>query len=392
MSRNSIVSLVLAVACAESAAPAGGGPGPGPGPTALVVGADISFLPEIESQGGTYADAGGAQDLLLLMREHGFTAIRLRLWHTPAGPGSTLDQVKAMAARVHAAGMDVLLDIHYSDSWADPGKQTKPAAWDALAPEVLLDSVYRYSRDVVAALVAQGTTPAMVQIGNEISAGLLWPDGRVGGPYDTPAQWDRLVALLDTARAGILAAAGAPPPAIVIHFDNGANNGTCRWFFDHLVARALDFDAIGVSYYPSWHGTLSALQSNLADLGTRFGKDVYVVETAYPWTLDWADTTNNIFGTAAALHPGYPATVDGQGAFVRAVAAAVRGVPGDRRRGVFYWAPEWISVPGAPSAWENATLFDFDGRALASLDALAQATLAITAAPTPAPSAVATQP
>ncbi|KPK81268.1 MAG: hypothetical protein AMS25_07125 [Gemmatimonas sp. SM23_52] len=336
---------------------------------ALVIGGDISFLQEIEDHGGSYSDADGEKDLLLLMSEHGFNVVRLRLWHIPDGSYNTLDRVRDMAARIDAAGMQLFLDIHYSDWWADAGKQTKPAAWDGLAFDALVDSVYRYSYDVVASLRSQGTVPSMVQIGNEIRAGMLWPDGRVGGEYDTPEQWDRLVALLDAGRRGVLDAAPDHPPEIVIHLDNGADNPMCRWFFDHLVERGLDFDVIGVSFYPKWHGTLEELRINLADLTGRYAKDVCVVETAYPWTLAWSDETNNIFGSEADLHEGYPATIAGQSAFLRAVRDIVRNVPGDRGRGIYYWSPEWIAVEGVPSAWENATLFDFSGRALPSMEA-----------------------
>jgi arabinogalactan endo-1,4-beta-galactosidase len=198
---------------------------------------------------------------------------------------------------------------------------------------------------------------------------MLWPDGRVGGVYDTPEQWGRLVALLEAARRGALDAAPDQPPDIAVHYNDGGNNAACRWFFDHLVERELDFDVIGLSFYPKWHGTLDELRQNLADLATRYDKPVYVVETAYPWTLAWADQTNNIFGTEADLHDGYPATVAGQSAFLRALRDIVQNVPGDRDRAVYYWSPEWIAVEGVPSAFENATLFDFDGKMLSSMEA-----------------------
>jgi arabinogalactan endo-1,4-beta-galactosidase len=342
---------------------------PQPAGRGFIIGGDVSFLPEIEDHGGSYSDDGGRKDLLLLMREHGFNTIRLKLWHTPAAPYNTLDRVLTMARRTDAAGMRLLLDIHYSDDWADPQKQIKPRAWDGLPFEALTDSVYRYSHDVIAALRAQGTPPFMVQIGNEIRPGMLWPDGRVDGAWDTPEQWGRLAALLRAGRQGVLDATPDGPPLILIHFDNGAKNEMCRAFFDHLLEQDVAFDAIGVSFYPKWHGTLLELRQNLADLATRYGKDVYVVETAYPWTFDRADEAGNILGTEADLHAGYPPTVEGQSAFLREVRSAVESVPGGRGRGIVYWAPEWVAVEGVASAWENAALFDFRGRALPSLDA-----------------------
>ncbi len=357
-----LVLFALQASCAESSAPQAETP-------EFMIGGDISFLPEIEDQGGTYSDADGDKDLLLLMKDHGFNSIRLKLWHTPERPYNSVEQVKKMAARIDSAGMHFLLDIHYSDWWADPEKQIKPAAWEGLAFEALVDSVYHYTHDVIESLRSQGTLPEIVQVGNEIRTGILWPDGKVEGEYDTPEQWDRLAALLDAGRKGVLDASPDTPPEIMIHFDNGAKNEMCRYFFDRLEERGLEFDVIGLSFYPKWHGTLEELRHNLADLASRYDRDVYVVETAYPWTMDSKDEGGNIFGTEADLHEGFPPTVGGQAAFLRAVREAVRNVPGERGRGIYYWSPEWIAVEGVPSHWENAALFDFDGKALPSMEA-----------------------
>ena len=331
---------------------------------AFLTGADISFLPELEDHGVRYLDGNREKDLLLLLRDHGYNAIRLKLWHTPEAPYNTLQQVLAMARRIDDAGMVFLLDFHYSDSWADPQKQIKPAAWDGLPFGVLADSLYAYTRAVVKALADQGTPPGIVQIGNEIRPGLLWPEGRVDGEYDTPQQWDRLYMLLEAAIRGARDGAMDSPPLTMIHYDNGAKNEPARAFFDQLVARELDFDLIGLSFYPKWHGTLDELRFNLADLSRRF-------ETSYPWTLEWKDEAPNIMGTAEDLHAGFEPTVEGQVRFLREVRRAVEDVPDGRGRGVFYWAPEWIAVEGVDSHWENAALFDFDGRALPGLDAFA---------------------
>ena len=334
----------------------------------FVVGGDISFLPEIEAHGGIYSDEKGERDPLEILHDHGFNAIRLKLWHTPAKPYNDLHQVLKMAERIKWERMDFLLDIHYSDDWADPQKQIKPAAWDSLSFGALVDSVYLYSYATIAALKAQGTVPEMVQVGNEIRPGMLWPDGQVDGEYDTPEQWDKLVQLLSAGRQGILDAAGDEIPEIMIHFDNGCKNEMGRNFFDHLVDRGLQFDVIGLSFYPKWHGTLGELKSNLADLSARYAKDVFVVETSYPWTFEWQDEAPNILGSEADLHEGYPPTIPGQVAFLSQVNQIVRNVPDGRGRGIYYWSPEWIAVPGVPSHWENATLFDFEGKALPSLD------------------------
>ncbi len=357
-----ILALFVLLSCAGVA------PQPEVDSRPFIVGGDISFLPEIEDHGGTYSDEEGEKDLIILLKDHGFNAIRLKLWHTPEKPYNNLNQIKAMAKRIKAADMDFLLDIHYSDWWADPQKQIKPAAWDSLDFPILVDSVYQYTHDVIGVLGSQGTTPTMVQIGNEIRPGMLWPDGRVDGEFDTPDQWDKLVALLQAGRKGILDAAGDEAPEIMIHYDNGCKNEMVRGFYDKLIARDLEFDAIGLSFYPKWHGTLEELRANLNDLSTRYAKDLYVVETSYPWTFDWKDNAGNILGSESDLHPGYPPTIEGQIAFYREVNDIVRNVLNGRGRGLYYWSPEWIAVEGVDSHWENATLFDFDGRALPSMD------------------------
>ena len=340
--------------------------------TPFWIGADVSFLSQLETAGAQYSDDGFSEELLSMLKRHGVNSLRLRLWHTPVAGHSALDEVLAMAKRIEAAGFALLLDFHYSDTWADPGRQTKPAAWDGASFEVLQDSVYQYSYQVITRLRDAGISPAMVQVGNEIIQGMLWDDGRVGGAFDTPSQWQNLSLLLGKGIQGIQDALDeADPTRIMIHIDRGADLAGARWFFDNLVAQELNFDAIGLSYYPWWHGTLEAFDRTIDDLAGRYEKPVYLVETAYPWTLNWFDNTNNIVGLPEHVLPGYPATPAGQAAFMRDVIQTVKAVPEDRGKGVFYWAPEYVAVPGVGSPWENVTLFDFTGAALEALDALA---------------------
>jgi arabinogalactan endo-1,4-beta-galactosidase len=378
-------------------------------------GADVSFLPQVEAGGGVFRAGNKPADLLGILRARGIDTVRLRLWHAPAGGGgaagraasrdsipaaaspSTLAPALALAARARAAGCDVLLDLHFSDTWADPGRQAKPAAWAALAFAALADSVRAHVRDALMTFAAHGAPPAIVQLGNEITAGLLWDDGRVGGAFDTPAQWDNLAALLKAAVAGARDAAGpagasgapgapgaettagdgpdpgARRPEIMLHLDRGGDNAGARRWLDNLIARGVEFDLIGLSYYPWWHGTLADLEANLADLALRYGKDLVVVETAYPWTLAWFDGTHNQVGLPSQLLPGYPATPEGQRAFLADLMAIVRSAPRGRGRGLFWWAPEWIATPRFGSAWENTALFDEGGGALPALGAFAGA-------------------
>jgi len=185
------------------------------------------------------------------------------------------------------------------------------AAWKNLTFQVLKDSVYQYTRRVITALKNQNTLPDMVQIGNEITCGMLWDDGRVCGQYDTPQQWTQLAELLNAGIRGVKESLTAGDTVqIMIHIDRGGDNPGSRWFFDHLLAQNVNFDIIGLSYYPWWHGTLSDLEFNTYDLAQRYGKEIVIVETAYPWTLDWYDNTHNIVGDSSQLLGGYPATVN----------------------------------------------------------------------------------
>lgn len=329
-------------------------------PVPFLGGADMSFLDEWEARGVVFRDAAGAaRDCLALVRSLGWNVVRLRIWNEPAKGYCNLEHTAAMAARLRTAGLRLLLDFHYSDHWADPGKQTKPAAWRDLPYDGLCTAVHDYTR-----LAVEACRPDIVQIGNEITPGMLWDDGRVGGPFDTEAQWGRFAGLLAAASAAVGEA--APEAAVMIHIDRGGDNRASRWFFDHLCAHPeVDFDLIGQSFYPWWHGTLEHLEANLADIAVRYGRDVVVVETGYPRTLEDADGAGNFVRTESQLHAGFPATVNGQAAFLRALMDVVRGVPDGRGKGVLYWEPAFFSVPGmGGSPCDNLTLFDAEGRPL----------------------------
>ena len=192
----------------------------------------------------------------------------------------------------------------------------------------------------------------------------------VGGAFDTDVQWDRLARLLQAGIDGLdEAVAGRIRPQVMIHLDRGGDNAGARRFLDRLVSRNVPFDVIGLSYYPWWHGSPADLAANLGDLAARYGKDIIVVETAYPWTLAWRDNTHNIIGLPAQLLPAYPATPEGQRGFLAAMLDIVHAVPDGRGIGVFWWGAEWIAAPGFGSSWENLALFDGEGRALPALSA-----------------------
>ncbi len=335
-----------------------------------VIGVDISMLPRTEDGGGVFTEDGAPDDAMEILAGHGVDFVRLRIWHTPADGYCGLERTLAMAARAKALGLGLLLDFHYSDTWADPGKQYKPAAWVGLSTAELTDSVYQYTRDVITTLRGQGTIPDWVQIGNEIICGMLWDTGRICNPFDTPAQWEAFAGLIQAGLDGVSDAQG-PGDSIttMIHIDDGGDNGASIWFYDNLLAQGVDFDLIGLSFYPWWHGTLGDLAYNMNNLASRYGKGIVVVETSYPWTLGWNDDTHNNIGLESQLHAGFPATVQGQQDFLSALLDTIRAVPDGKGLGLFYWEPAYIAAPSAGSSWENLALFDFDGELLASIAA-----------------------
>jgi arabinogalactan endo-1,4-beta-galactosidase len=282
-----------------------------PGRSGLtILGADISSLKKSEDKGGTYRDADGTQaDALQILKRHGLNYARLRVWVDPADGYHGKEELLGMARRLRSLGIRLLVDFHYSDNWADPGKQFKPAAWGQLSFEQLTQALYDHTFDVCSSLVAQGTPPDMVQVGNEINAGMLWPDG----DYN---HMDNLAALL---KAGYRAVKDCSPSTLVmLHIAEGGDNDLARWWFDNMTRREVPFDIIGISYYPFWHGTLAQLQQNLNDISARYARDVIVVETAYAFTDQEDDTLPNILNTSMVI-PGYPFTPEGQRAMLRDV-------------------------------------------------------------------------
>jgi arabinogalactan endo-1,4-beta-galactosidase len=247
------------------------------GKTENILGADISFLPELEAKGIQFSDKGKTKDAILLLKEKGFNYIRLRIFVNPAAdsgysPGKgfcDLAHTLVMAKRVKSAGLKFLLDFHYSDTWADPGKQIKPAAWVGLGIEDLKKAIYQHTTTVLSALKAQGTYPDMVQVGNEIDHGMVWPEGNT-------REMDVLASLIQSGIDGVRDVNMQTP--VMIHIACGGQNKESRWFLDQLITRGLKFDVIGQSYYPQWHGTLEDLEKNLQDLSLRYSQDLVVVE------------------------------------------------------------------------------------------------------------------
>jgi arabinogalactan endo-1,4-beta-galactosidase len=335
-----------------------------------ILGADISSLKKSEDLGGLYKDADGTpMDALQILKDNGLNYARLRVWLDPADGYHNKAEILEMAVRLKKLDIKLLVDFHYSDNWADPGKQIKPAAWEDYDFEQLKKAVYDHTFDVCSALMAQGTPPDMVQVGNEINAGMLWPDGHT---YDPP-NWDNLAGLLN---AGYNAVRDCSPETqVMLHIAEGGDNELARWWFDNITRRDVPFDVIGISYYPYWHGSLAELQYNLNDISARYHKGVIVVETAYAFTNQDKEGFPNI-ADQTLLVPNYPYTPEGQRDMLRNVMSIVRAVDNGRGLGVFYWDATWTAVegngwdntnPAEGNAWENQALFDFDGKVLPAL-------------------------
>jgi len=329
----------------------------------FIAGADLSHLSFFEARGVAYKDAGQAQDALPMLKRRGVTCVRLRLFTSSAAQAqadpynyiNNLDYTLPLARRVKDAGFQFLLDFHYSDTWADPGHQRKPNAWTNLTFTQLVQQMHDYNSNTIAALQAAGAMPDYVQIGNEITSGMLWPDGRVGASYDTPAQWGHLGQLLSAAIQGIKDAAGELMPRIIIHIDRGGDWTGTKWFFDNLAQQQVSFDVIGESYYPFWHGPLAGLSNCLTNAAQRYGKPIIVSETCFPWT-------NSAWGTnIVGLAPG-PAS---QVTFLAALAAVESRVPTGLNGGLLWWGAEYQHLPGVNEAgFDSASFFDSEGNVL----------------------------
>ncbi|EXU74636.1 glycoside hydrolase family 53 protein [Erwinia mallotivora] len=389
-------SLLLALALAWAAPlPAANSPviaSAAPWPAGFIRGADISTLAELEKQGAKFYNADNQlQDPIAILKANGINTIRLRLWVDPyddsgqayGGGTDDLPTVLALAKRVKAARMKLLLDLHYSDFWTDPGKQYKPKAWEKLNFVQLQQQVHDYTRDTIARFKAEGVMPDIVQIGNELNGGMLWPDGKSWG--QNGGEFDRLALLLKAAISGLRENLSDPHQvAVMLHLAEGTKNETFRWWFDEITRRQVPFDVIGLSMYTYWNGPISALQANMNDISQRYGKDVMVVEAAYAWTLENCDAAENSFQAKEEKAGGYPASVAGQAAYLHDLIKAVQAVPNQRGKGVVYWEPAWIPATGNSwatpagmkyihdqwkqgNARENQALFDCQGKALPSL-------------------------
>lgn len=363
----------------------------------FIRGVDVSTLDMLEELGAKYYSDGVEGDALEILNNNGANYVRLKLWVDPydaegnpyGGGNNDFETTLSLAKRAEALDMGILIDFHLSDFWADPANQIKPKAWSDLSFDELKTTVHDYMQDTLNDFAAEGIVPDMVQVGNEISSGILHDDGKV---ENDEAQFANLGQLLESAIAGVRSSAAADT-RIILHLDQGGKNKLYTWWFGNLMNYVpdLDFDVIGLSYYPMWHGTMEGLQYNLNYLSSTYDKEVCVVETAYAWTTEDADEDGNVFIEGDQNIAGYPATPEGQEAFITDLESIILNVPDNKGIGFFYWEPEWVPVEGGTYAtqagvdykhdtvtptntWDNMTLFDFEGNALSSMKILNQPT------------------
>jgi arabinogalactan endo-1,4-beta-galactosidase len=325
------------------------------GQTPLYLGADLSFANEMEDCGAVFRDGGKPVDPFVLLKARGGNIVRVRIWNNPDWTRySNYDDVLKTIRRAHAAGLQVLLDFHYSDDWADGEKQIPPAAWAKLSLEEQETALHDYTRSVLLRLQAEGLLPAMVQVGNETNPEIM------GGTKDRPINWARNARLLN---AGVRAVREVSretrqPIKVMLHIAQPEN--IIPWFDDATVAGVMDYDIIGISYYSKWSKlSLAQLGEVIRASRQRYGADVMVVETAYPFTDQAADQSVNLLGTDSLI-PGYAASKQGQ---LRFMIDLTQTVVDNGGNGVIYWAPDWVSTQcktrwGTGSNWENAAWFD----------------------------------
>ena len=358
------IALALLLLSASLPPPAWAAPAK-PDPPDFLAGGDLSFLAREEQLGAVYKDGDRPQDALQIFKAHGWNTVRLRLWVHPTGQREYINDLPytvALAKRVKKAGFRFLLDLHYSDTWADPGQQTKPAAWKDLPFDALARQVQTYSRGVVATLRWNNAMPDIVAVGNETVNGMLWPDGRVEGPNG----WTKYATLLKAGIAGVREGAKPlPSPQIMVHINNGADTQLTQWFFDHLnpQKQGIQFDLIGLSYYPDGKNTLAQLKEALAADARKYHKPLVIAETAFP--------QNGTPGPNQVVYTKYGRTPEGQRRFLADLMAVVRETPDGLGRGVLYWQPEWVPIQGLPNYNHGNSLFDDGFNALPGIGTLA---------------------
>jgi arabinogalactan endo-1,4-beta-galactosidase len=318
--------------------------------TSFINAADLSSVPEIESYAVDFYNFDGEkEDILITLKNAGINTVRLRIWNNPPEGHCNLKEVTLFSRRIRSLGMKVWLTVHYSDTWADPASQAPPEAWQGIPFNSLKDSVYNFTTRIMTEI-----HPEYIQIGNEVNNGFLFP---YGDRYKNEKQF---IELLET---GIKAVKEHGKAVIFIHYAGIKGSDE---FFETI--KDINYDMIGLSYYPIWHGKdLQLLGNTLNELSKKNNKKIVIAETSYPFTLQWNDLTHNVVGMEEQLIlPEFPATPEGQRDFLKKIKSIVRSVP--YGSGLCYWGGELVAFKGPDSqngsSWENQALYDFNNKAL----------------------------
>lgn len=332
----------------------------------FIRGMDISSYMEMKDRGFKYYDYEGKEtDILPFAKKQGFNFVRLRIWNEPQNvpeSGGYCDKEKTviMAKRVKEEGLGLFLDFHYSDWWADPGHQKKPKAWEKLNLSQLQLAVYEYTKDVLEELKRQEIVPELVQIGNEIRTGMLFPEGEV-------KNWKGLSKLLNSGIRGVREVFGRNQTRIVLHLDQGGRYHYYEeWFDKALEYGVTDFDVIGLSYYPFWHGEFYDFKSTMEQLVKRYGKDLIVAETAHAYQK----SRDDFFGEQQEAAAGFAASPEDQKKVLELIENIIWHISDEKGLGFFYWEP-FMRASKDEGGWGSCmSLVDDDGKPLEALKAI----------------------
>jgi len=345
----------------------------------FIKGVDVSMLKELEAHRAIYYLNGEECDLFKILKKSGANLVRLRLWNNPYSEsgepygGGTNDYATTLELAKRAAdhNLNIMLDFHYSDFWADPAKQFKPKEWVNLTAEELQEAVYHYTSNTLEKMKQENIRPVIVQVGNEVTNGLLWPDGRVENT-------EMMAAFLNAGIRGVKEV--LPETKVLLHLDFGTDNELYRKWFGAIEPYHLEYDIIGMSYYPFWNGSIESLVHNMNDISRTYDKDVLVAETSIGYTTDSLGCNGVVFSEELEKNTDYPATKEGQELFLRDLCNAVRSVKNGKGLGIIYWEPEWLPIPECAwagktgceymndkaeigNSWANQALFDASGNA-----------------------------
>jgi arabinogalactan endo-1,4-beta-galactosidase len=340
-------------------------------PRSLSNGADISWLPEIEAAGGRFFDAKGHRiDAITLLRRSGVKVGRIRVFVNPQTDNGSLKRAIGLAKRLKSNQLETCVDLHFSDTWADPANQTIPVGWSNEIDK-LENELYKYTQATLLKFVRSGVRPDWVQTGNEVAGGFLWPLGKISS--GDASQWQNFVRLQN---ASALAVREVLPNAVtIVHLECGGDFQRVQWWLNNAQVFGLnDYDVLGLSYYSQWSGSLNDLSKTLNVVTSKFKKPVVIAETAYPWTSKRFG--NDVIDTKKAPLVGHPLTVNGQRKFVLSLEKLLLQQPGNRGLGLWWWEPMAMQVLGSNGAsiWNggmaNSALVDSAGKVLPALGAL----------------------